>query len=68
MEAILQLVVGADGEIGLPGPETDDRDPQLVAEMAIADPTASGNPRPLDVPTAKRLFVSAVRGELEEVR
>ena len=51
------------GELGVGDNQAD-----LVASMAVADPTASGNPRPLDVPTAKRLFVSAVRGELEEVR
>jgi len=44
-----------------------DNQAELVAEMAVVDPTASGNPRPLDVSTAKRLFVSAVRGELEDV-
>jgi alcohol dehydrogenase len=58
--------------IGIPHTLADlgvgDNQAELVAEMAVADPTASGNPRVLDVPTAQRLFVSAVRGELEDVR
>ncbi len=36
-----------------------------VAAMAVVDPTASGNPRPLDEATAQRLFEAAVDGRLE---
>jgi alcohol dehydrogenase len=50
------------GELGIGDNQAD-----LVAQMAVVDPTASGNPRPLDVPTARKLFVAAVRGDLEDV-
>jgi hypothetical protein len=36
----------------------------LVASMALADPTAAGNPIPLDVVVLERLFRAAVRGDL----
>jgi len=36
----------------------------LVATMALADPTASGNPLPLDVVALERLFRAAVSGGL----
>jgi len=37
---------------------------QTVAEMAVVDPTAGGNPRRLDVGSARRLFEAAVHGDL----
>ena len=33
--------------------------------MALADPTASGNPLPLDVIVLERLFRAAVGGDLD---
>jgi alcohol dehydrogenase len=36
----------------------------LIAKMALADPTASGNPLPLDVVALERLFRAAVSGDL----
>jgi alcohol dehydrogenase len=39
-------------------------DAERVAGMAVADPTASGNPRRLDAGNARRLFEAAVHGDL----
>lgn len=35
-----------------------------LAEMAVVDPTAGGNPVPLDVPGLKRLFEACIRGNM----
>ncbi len=42
----------------------DDRKFQLMSEMAVVDPTASGNPIPLDVPSCHRLYEQAYAGSL----
>jgi len=41
-------------------------DAETVARMAVADPTAGGNPRPLDVAVARSLFEAAVHGDLRD--
>jgi len=56
-------------EIGIPhtlkGLKVDDAKARLIAEMAIVDPTAGGNPVPLDAPGARRIFDAALAGELK---
>ena len=42
----------------------DDRDADRIAEMAAADPTAGGNPIPVDAPALKGLFLDALTGRL----
>jgi len=55
-------------EIGIPhtlkGLNVDDGKAKLIAEMAIVDPTAGGNPVPLDVQGARRIFDAALSGDL----
>jgi alcohol dehydrogenase len=55
-------------EVGIPhtlkGLKVDDRQAKLIAEMAIVDPTAGGNPVPLDVQGARRIFDAALNGDL----
>jgi alcohol dehydrogenase class IV len=55
-------------EIGIPhtlkGLKVDDTKAELIAEMAIVDPTAGGNPVPLDVQGARRIFDAALSGDL----
>ncbi|MEO1194196.1 MAG: iron-containing alcohol dehydrogenase [Pseudomonadota bacterium] len=43
------------------------RDPQIerIVELAIVDPTAPTNPRPLDADAARALYVAALEGRLE---
>jgi alcohol dehydrogenase class IV len=43
---------------------TDDSRFAEMAEMAIVDPTASGNPRPLDVTAALHIYRAAAAGQL----
>ena len=42
----------------------DDSRFQLMSEMAVVDPTAGGNPVPLDVPSCHRLYEQAYSGVL----
>jgi len=37
---------------------------QLIAEMAIVDPTAGGNPVPLTKDGSKKLFEAALAGDV----
>ena len=43
--------------LGVPSDRFDE-----LAAMAVADPTAGGNPEPLDLAGARRLFVAAYSG------
>ncbi len=56
-------------EIGIPhtlkGLKVGDEKAKLIAEMAIVDPTAGGNPVPLDAAGARRIFDAAMAGELK---
>ena len=47
------------GELGV-----DDRQAGLIAEMAIADPSAAGNPVPLDLHGAAEIFSAASQGRV----
>jgi alcohol dehydrogenase len=62
-------VLGLRDEIGIPhtlkGLKVDDSKARLIAEMAIVDPTASGNPIALDVAGARRIFDAALTGDLK---
>lgn len=46
-------------EIGVGGDRIEE-----IAEMAVVDPTAPGNPIPLDIPLSKRMLEAAVSGAL----
>ena len=67
-DSFLELVMQLRSETGVPHSLTelgvDEQQTALIAEMAIADPSASGNPRPLNAADTAQLFTDAVRGEL----
>ena len=48
----------------LPELGVDDRQADLIADMAVVDPSAGGNPVPLDKAGAARIFDAAYRGTL----
>ena len=56
-------------DIGIPhtlkGLKVGDEKAKQIAEMAIVDPTASGNPIALDVQGARRIFDAALNGDLK---
>ena len=55
-------------EIGIPhtlaGLKVDDRQFDLMSRMAVQDPTAGGNPVPLDAAVCRRLYENALAGEV----
>ena len=61
-------VLALRAEIGVPhtlaGLGVDDRHAELIARMAPQDPTAGGNPVPLDAAGARRIFDAALSGAL----
>lgn len=67
-DSFLELVMQLRSETGVPHSLTelgvDEQQTALIAEMAIVDPSASGNPRPLNAADTAQLFTDAVRGEL----
>ncbi len=62
------FVLNLRDEVGIPhtlkGLKVDDRQAKLIAEMAVVDPTAGGNPVSLDVQGARRIFDAALNGDL----
>jgi alcohol dehydrogenase len=66
--AFLDWVLALRAEIGVPhtlaGLGVDARHAALIARMAPHDPTASGNPVPLDEAGARRIFDAALGGKL----
>jgi alcohol dehydrogenase class IV len=66
--AFLDWVLALRAEIGIPhtleGLGVDDRQAARIAEMAPRDPTAGGNPIPLDQAGARRIFDAALQGRL----
>jgi len=67
-EAFLEALLDLRREIGIPHTLAEagvpsDRLTELAA-MAVEDPTAGGNPRPLDVPTLESLYRQAMEGVL----
>lgn len=68
--SLLEWVLALRAEIGIPhslaelgvdGSKTD-----LIAAMAIADPTAQGNPVPLTEPGARQIFRAALAGKIDD--
>lgn len=68
-EAFQEYVLTLRATIGIPHTLKDLKVPgdkaELIAEMAIVDPTAGGNPVPLDLKGARRLFDMAMAGDLK---
>ena len=67
-EGFMQAVLDLRAAIGVPhtlaGLKVDGSRRELIAEMAIVDPTAGGNPVPLSKEGALRIFDAALRGDL----
>ncbi len=67
-DAFQAFVLDLRKEIGIPhtlaGLKVGDDKAEMIAEMAIVDPTAGGNPVALDVKGARRIFDMALSGEL----
>ncbi len=67
-DGFLDFVLALRREVGVPHtlPElgVDDRQADLVAEMAVVDPSAGGNPRTLDKAGASEIFTAAAQGRL----
>jgi len=64
VDAVLMLR----SDIGVPhtlaGLGVDDRDRERIAAMAVADPTAAGNPIPLTIDGTRHLFQAALDGQV----
>jgi len=67
-DSFLRFVLALRTEVGVPHtlPElgVDDRQADLVAEMAVVDPSAGGNPIPLTLADASAIFRSASQGHV----
>jgi alcohol dehydrogenase len=67
-DAFLGWVLALRAEIGIPhtlaGLKVDDRQFELMSRMAVKDPTAGGNPMPLDEATCRRLYDNALAGNV----
>ena len=67
-DSFLELVMQLRSDTGVPHSlaelGVDEQQTALIAEMAIVDPSAGGNPRVLTAADAAQLFTDAVRGEL----
>jgi alcohol dehydrogenase class IV len=67
-DAFLQAVLDFRSEIGVPhtlaGLKVDGSQRELIADMAIVDPTAGGNPVPLTKEGALKIFDAALAGDL----
>ncbi|WP_137885332.1 iron-containing alcohol dehydrogenase [Pseudomonas sp. 2FE] len=67
-ESFLAFVLKLRKDIGVPHtlPElgVDDRQADLIADMAIVDPSAAGNPRPLTREGAAEIFAAAFHGRI----
>ena len=68
-DAFQGFVLNLRDEVGIPhtlkGLKVDDARAKEIAEMAIVDPTAGGNPIALDVAGARRIFDAALTGDLK---
>jgi alcohol dehydrogenase class IV len=66
--AFLQWILELRQDIGIPhtlaGLNVDDARFDLMSEMAAKDPTADGNPRPLDAATCRQLYEQTLVGRL----
>jgi alcohol dehydrogenase len=67
-DAFLQWILELRQDIGVPhtlaGLKVDDARFNLMSVMAAKDPTAEGNPRPLDAATCRQLYEQALVGRL----
>jgi alcohol dehydrogenase len=67
-DAFLAWVLALRAEIGIPhtlaGLKVDDRQFDLMSRMAVKDPTAGGNPIPLDAAICRRLYENALVGKV----
>jgi alcohol dehydrogenase class IV len=67
-DALLDWVLLLREAIGVPptleGLGVNDQHADLIAQLAPNDPTAGGNPVPLDATGARRIFLSALKGRL----
>jgi alcohol dehydrogenase len=67
-DAFLAWVLALRAEIGIPhtlaGLKVDDRQFDLMSRMAVKDPTAGGNPVPLDEAICRRLYENALAGKV----
>jgi len=67
-DAFLAWVLALREEIGIPhtlaGLKVDDRQFDLMSRMAVKDPTAGGNPIPLDAAICRRLYENALVGKV----
>ena len=67
-DAFLEWVLALRAEIGVPhtlqGLKITDENADLIAAMAPKDPTAGGNPVPLDERAARRIFDAALTGKV----
>lgn len=64
LDFVLALRTGVGVPHTLPELGVDDRQAGLIVEMALADPSAGGNPRPLDKDGVRAIFEAASRGDL----
>jgi alcohol dehydrogenase len=68
-DAFQGFVLTLRNDVGIPhtlkGLNVSDEKAKLIAEMAIVDPTAGGNPIALDVQGARRIFDAALQGDLK---
>src|SRR5262245_6617833 len=66
--AFLDWLLALRAQLGIPHTladlRVDDRQFDRMSEMAPLDPTAGGNPIPIDAPTCRRLYEQAYRGSL----
>ncbi|HYJ58469.1 MAG TPA: iron-containing alcohol dehydrogenase [Methyloceanibacter sp.] len=67
-DGLLKAVLDLRKQIGVPhslgGLKVDGGKIETIAEMAIVDPTAGGNPIPLTEDNARKLFDAALRGDV----
>jgi alcohol dehydrogenase len=67
-DAFLAWVLALRAEVGIPhtlaGLKVDDAKFDLMSRMAPKDPTAGGNPVPLDEAACRRLYESALAGKV----
>ena len=66
-DGFVDAVLSLRSDIGVPhtlaGLGVGDRDRERIAAMAVVDPTAAGNPVPLDIDGARRIFQAALEGQ-----
>ena len=68
VDGVLEWVLDFRKELGIPHTLADIgvslRNPEQIGREAAIDPSAGGNPIPVDAPTLERIFRSAVKGDL----